>query len=96
MIITPSNLWLAHRAACGGKSTISGAALPETIEDCAVGPQETHYAMACFIAESHGDGGLMPIPSKVTPERAATLREEAQRIGRSVRGLAKVFEPLTP
>ena len=96
MIITPSNLWLAHRAACGGKSTISGAALPETIEDCAVGPQETHYAMACFIAEAHRDTGDVPIPSKVTPERAATLREEAQRIGRSVRGLAKVFEPLTP
>ena len=28
MIITPSNLWLAHRAACGGKSTITGAAAP--------------------------------------------------------------------
>jgi hypothetical protein len=38
----------------------------------------------------------MPIPSKVTTERATALREEAQRIGRSVRGLAKVFEPLTP
>lgn len=91
MIITPANLWLAHRAACGGKSTISGAALPETIDDCAVGPQETHYAMACFIAEAHGDSGLMPIPSKVTMARAEILREEAERIGRSVRDLAKVF-----
>lgn len=83
-IITPAALWLAHRAAAGGKSTITGAPLPATLEDCAVGPQETHYAMACFVATAHGDERAVPIPSKVTTERAAELRADAQHRGRAV------------
>lgn len=90
-IITPANLWLMHRAAAGGRSTVTGAPLPETIDDCPVGPQETHYAMAVFIAVAHGDPEMVPVPPKVSPERAAALKAEAQRMGRSVRGLHGVF-----
>lgn len=93
--ITPANLWLVHRAAAGGKSTITGAPLPQTIDDCAEGPQATHYAMAVAIAVARGeDAEDVPVPSKVTPDRAAELRANAARMGRSVAGLARTFEDL--
>ena len=85
-VITPDGLWLVHRAAAGGRSTITGAPLPLTLEACAVGPQETHYAMAVLVAAAHGDERVVPIPSKVTPERAAELRAVAWHRGASVGG----------
>lgn len=94
--ISPNALWLIHRTAAGGKSTISGAPLPETLEDCAAGPQETHYAMVCAIAAAYGEVDAVPIPSKVTPERAQELREQAQRQGRSAGSLGGVFSRLNP
>lgn len=91
--ITASNLWLLHREAAGGASTITGAPLPSTIDDCAAGPQATHYAMACYIAAVHGENLLaVPIPSKVPVERAAELRAIALRFGKSVGGLATALE----
>lgn len=93
--VTPANLWLAHRAAAGGRSTITGAPLPETIEDCAEGPQSTHYAMACFIAQAHGEDAVqVPVPSKMSAERAEVLRKNAERSGRIAAGLAGAFGPL--
>lgn len=71
--ISPRALWLAHRAAAGGASTVTGVPLPATLDDCAEGPQATHYAMACFIAEMYEDAGRVLCPSKLSDERAVVL-----------------------
>lgn len=81
-MVTAEKLWAIHRAAAGGVSTISGVVLPERLADCRVGPQETHYAMACLIAVEHGDAGEVPLPPLVTEERAAYLRREV--VGRAM------------
>lgn len=83
--ITPSALWLAHRAAAGGKSTMTGAPLPATLDDCAPGPQETHYAMAVYVATAHGERGVVPVPPKVSPERAEVLRVAAEGMAKGSR-----------
>lgn len=93
-LITPASLWLAHRTAAGGKSTVTGAPLPETIEDCFPGPQETHYAMACYIAAVHEDPGVVPIPSKVTTDRAAELKVAAECSARITKGMTAAFAPI--
>lgn len=88
MKITPNALWLMHRAAAGGVSTVTGAPLPATLDDCPPGPQATHYAMACFVATLTGDPEAVSIPSKVTPEDAERLRALASERAREYRLVA--------
>ena len=94
--ITPNALWLAHRTATGGRSTISGAPLPETLDDCPVGPQETHYAMSCFAASLYGDVAVVPIPPKISHERAMSLREEAAKQAQNASVLSGLVDKLSP
>lgn len=64
--ITPDELWRAHRAAAGGKSTITGAPLPASLDDLQVGPTETHYAMCVFAAIVYNDPEPVPVPEKTS------------------------------
>ncbi len=94
--ITPHNLWLIHRLSLNGRSAITGQALPDTIDDCPEGVQASHYAMAVATAAAYGDPDVVPIPGKLTPERAFEVREQAQRQGRSMAGLATAFARIAP
>jgi hypothetical protein len=73
-VITAEFLWRQHRAALGGKSAVTGAALPETLHDCNAGVQGSHYGMAAAVNRFLGLNDP-PLPPLVTPERA----EEIQR-----------------
>lgn len=94
--ITAANLWLIHSIALGGKSAVTGADLPATINDCLEGVQASHYAMACAVATAYGDPDVVPVPPKVSEERARSLREQAQRQGRSIAGLGDLFAKIHP
>jgi len=76
MQITAEILWTIHRAVLGGKSSITGAAIPERLEDCAPGPQAAHYGLALAVAWMRSEP-LPAIPSGVTPERAAEVQRVA-------------------
>lgn len=58
--------WFIHRMVLDGKSSVSGAPLPEKIEQCPKGAQEAHYAFSVMVAfatdviESMPDGSFKP------------------------------------
>jgi hypothetical protein len=90
--ITPHALWKLHRAAAGGASTITKAALPNVLDECPLGPQETHYFMAVAIAATHDDAGDMPVPRAVRegdPARAEELRRLATEEGLALKKRAE-------
>lgn len=72
-IVTAEFLWRQHRAALGGHSAITGAPLPETLEQCAPGVQAAHWGMAAAVALLLGTAAP-PIPAAVTPEEAKRVR----------------------
>lgn len=73
-ILSPSEVWLVHRAALGGVAAISGDPLATTLADCKVSVQESHYAMALAAALRAGARpGDVALPPLVSPERAAEL-----------------------
>lgn len=72
-IITAEFLWRYHRDALGGRSAISGAALPEILDDCTAGVQGSHWGMALAVARVLGHDEP-PLPPKVTPEEADRIR----------------------
>ena len=90
-LITPHALWLIHREALGGKSAVTGADLPQTLDDCSEGVQASHYEMTVAVVTAYGDRRTVPVPSKVSPERALEILTRGQRQGRSMASLAEVF-----
>ena len=48
--LTADFLWHIHRAALGGKSSVTGAALPADLAGCPPGARAAHYAMALAAA----------------------------------------------
>lgn len=70
--ITAEFLWRQHRAALGGKSAVTGAALPETLADCNAGVQGSHWGMAAAVSRVLGLHDP-PLPPLVTPEAAADI-----------------------
>lgn len=77
-IVSAEILWNAHRAALGGKSSITGTPLPSSLPECAAGAQGAHWGIALAvslilgIAEPH-------LPVGVSRELAAEVRERVQR-----------------
>ena len=72
-MITAEFLWRQHRAALGGKSSVSGAPLPETLDQCPPGAQAAHWGMAAAASRLLGHPEP-PIPAAVTPEEAQRVR----------------------
>jgi hypothetical protein len=76
--ITAEQLWDAHRAFAGGRSTITGQPLPATLAACAEGPQGTHYGLACYVQLVRGGHAEdVPVPPALSTERALELRRAA-------------------
>lgn len=75
-VVTPEDLWRAHRAALGGKSAVTGAPLPAQLDECPPGVQGSHWGMSLAVAYELG----APEPS---PPAAVSL-DEQERIRRAV------------
>lgn len=72
-MVTAEFLWEQHRAVLGGRSSISGAPIPEKLADCPPGPQGAHWGMAVAIADLLGLDEP-PLPPGVTTEEAERIR----------------------
>ncbi len=75
-IITAEFLWRQHCAALEGRSSVSGAPLPETLAECPPGARAAHWGMAAAVARLLGHDEP-PLPEGMTAE-------EAERVGRSL------------
>ena len=73
-LITAEFLWRQHRAALGGKSSVSGATLPETLAECPPGAQAAHWGMAVAACRLLGHEEP-PIPAAVSAEDAERVRQ---------------------
>lgn len=71
--VTADQLWTAHRAALGGKSAVTGAALPEALAMCNPGVQGAHWGLAIAVAHAFGSAPP-PAPPDVTPEEQERIR----------------------
>jgi hypothetical protein len=72
-LLTADFLWHIHRAALGGKSSVSGAELPRTLDGAPSGARAAHYAMALAVADMMSDPShtiRVPVPAGVSPEEA--------------------------
>jgi len=72
-LLSAESLWIAHRNALGGRSAISGAALPETLDECSPGVKGAHWGIACYVAIVAG-AAEPTLPSGVAPEDADRIR----------------------
>jgi hypothetical protein len=80
--LTADFLWIVHRAALGGKSSVTGAELPASLDGCPPGARAAHYAMALAAARHVDPGAAIPVPAGVTPEEAERIeRVVAEIIG---------------
>lgn len=71
--ITAEGIWQLHRAALGGTSAISGAALPVRLEDCPAGVQAAHWGIALGICQVLALPDP-PLPASVTLVDAEHIR----------------------
>jgi hypothetical protein len=79
-MLTADFLWSVHRVALGGKSSVTGAELPATLDGCPPGARAAHYAMAMAVAHLMSDPNHtidVPIPAGVSTD-------EAERVERLV------------
>lgn len=72
--ITAEFLWRNHRLVLGGKSSITGAPIPETMAECSPGPQGAHWGMALAVARAQG-APEPPVPPGVSAGEAARIRQ---------------------
>lgn len=72
--ITGEFLWRQHRAILGGKSAITGAALPETLGECVPAVRASHWGMALAVCLELGLEEP-PVPDGVTAEDATRVRQ---------------------
>ncbi len=72
-IVTAEFLWRQHRAALGGRSSVSGTPLPGTLAECPPGAQAAHWGMAAAVSRLLGHDEP-PVPAAVTPEEAERVR----------------------
>lgn len=75
-VITAEFLWRQHHASLGGRSSVSGAVLPDTLAECPPGAQAAHWGMALAVS-LHLGHEEPPLPPGVTAE-------EAERVRRSI------------
>lgn len=71
--LTADFLWHVHRAALGGRSSVTGAELPESLDACPPGARAAHYAMALAAARHADPTAAIPVPAGVSPEEAARI-----------------------
>jgi hypothetical protein len=70
MQITAENLWLSHRAALGGVSGATGAALPATLDEVTFpAVRMSHWGMALVLCRNIGHEDP-PIPQGMTQAEA--------------------------
>jgi hypothetical protein len=72
-VVTAEFLWRQHRAALGGRSSVSGAELPETLAECPTGARAAHWGMALAVSLLLGHEEP-PLPAGVAPEEAERVR----------------------
>lgn len=70
--LTAEDLWLVHRAALGGKSAITGQALPPSLSVCPAGVKASHYAMALYAAIATGNEEP-PVPLGLPADQAESV-----------------------
>lgn len=88
--VTPQMFWIFRRQTLGGKSAVTGAPLPEKLEDCNPDVQADHYAQACYAMANYvistcrldnwpGPSilAIVPKPNGVTENRALEIRHAA-------------------
>ena len=73
--LTADFLWYVHRAALGGKSSVTGAELPQTLSSCPPGARAAHFAMALAAARWANPDADLPVPEGVTPDEADRVRQ---------------------
>lgn len=73
MPIDADTLWTWHRAALGGRSSVTGATLPETLAGAPPGARLAHWAMAAGVARANG-WPEPPIPPGCDPAEVARVR----------------------
>ena len=75
MHITAENLWLSHRAALGGVSGATGAALPATLDEVTFpAVRMSHWGMALVLCRNLGYEDP-PLPQGMTQAEAETVLE---------------------
>lgn len=80
--LTADFLWHIHRAALGGRSSVTGAELPATLDVCPPGARAAHYAMALAAARHIDPAATIPVPAGVSPEEAERVeRVVAESLG---------------
>jgi hypothetical protein len=91
--VTPQMFWSFRRQTLGGKSAVTGAALPLNLEDCNPEVQADHYAQACYAFASYELANqslasisslldplaIVPTPSGVPMGRAEDIRASVIR-----------------
>jgi hypothetical protein len=95
MTITADFLWTIHRACLGGKSSATGAPLPETLAGAPPGARSAHYAMALAAARVTDPGACVEPPADITPEedeRVRRLVDEMVPKPKSVLEISLMFE----
>ncbi len=65
--LTADFFWLVHRAALGGRSSVTGAELPASLDACPPGARAAHYAMALAAARHADPAACIPVPAGVSP-----------------------------
>lgn len=92
--LTPDMIWSKRRKDLGGKSAVTGAPLPNRLDDCNASVQADHYSQACYamcayeipqawisgpVALREETLRVVPIPRDVTLDKALEIRNEAIR-----------------
>ena len=73
MHITAERLWLSHRAALGGVSGATGAALPATLDEVTIpAVRMSHWGMAVVLCRNLGHEDP-PLPQGMTQAEAETV-----------------------
>lgn len=71
--LTADFLWTIHRAALGGRSSVTGAELPASLAETPPGARAAHYAMALAAARHVDPAASIPMPEGVSPEEAVRI-----------------------
>jgi hypothetical protein len=78
--LTADFLWSVHRAALGGRSSATGAELPQTLAGAPSGARAAHYAMALAAARHVDPAAKVPVPEGVSPEDAERVERVVSEI----------------
>ncbi len=82
--ITAEMLWAVHRMALGGKSSATGAPLPDSFGDIPEGARRAHWAMAVAARLTVDRAApVPPMPLGMSEETAARIVGEVQELLRS-------------